>query len=98
VVAKIQNNGQTKEIRSPISGRLRGLSVKTGQNVAAGDEIATLDPGTDQVWEALRALYLMGQPEDIPAIQPYERELPDIPAHVRQQAVLTEKAIRERTK
>jgi hypothetical protein len=98
VVAKIQNNGQTKEIRSPISGRLRGLSVKTGQNVAAGDEIATLDPGTDQVWEALRALYLIGQPEDIPVIESYERELPDIPEHVRQQAVLTEKAIRERTK
>ena len=98
VVAKIENSGQTTEIRSPISGRLRELSVKTGQTVAAGDEVATLDPGTDQVWEALRALYLIGQPEDIPIIESYERELPDIPDHVRQQAVLTEKAIRERTK
>ena len=61
-------------------------------------EIATLDPGTEQVWEALRALYLIGQPEDIPAIQPYERELPEIPDHVRQQAVATEQAIRERAK
>ena len=68
------------------------------KTVAAGDEIASLDPGIDQVWEALRALYLIGQPEDIPAIQPYERELPEIPDHVRQQAVATEKAIRERTK
>jgi biotin carboxyl carrier protein len=98
VVAKIENERQTTEVRSPISGRLRELPVKTGQTVAAGDEIATLDPGTDEVWEALRGLYLIGQPDDIPLIQPYERELPDIPDHVRQQAILTEKAIRERTK
>ena len=50
------------------------------------------------MWEALRALYLVGQPEDIPAIQPYERELPEIPDHVRKQAVETEQAIRERAK
>ena len=72
--------------------------MKTGQTVASGEEIASLDPGTDQVWEALRALYLVGQPEDIPAIQPYERELPEIPDHIRKQAVETERSIRERAK
>ena len=96
VIAKLVQNGQTIEIRSPIAGRLRNLFVKTGQPVTAGDEIATLDPSTEQVWEALRALYLVGRLDDLPAILPYERELPDIPDHVRQQAVLTEKAIRER--
>jgi hypothetical protein len=96
VVAKIEQNGQTTEVRSPIGGRFRELSAKTGQTVAAGDEIATIDPGTDQVWEALRALYLIGQAEDIPAVKPYERELPEIPDHVRQQAVETERAIRDR--
>ena len=70
--------------------------MKTGQSIAAGEEIATLDPSTEQVWEALRALYLIGQLDDLPAILPYERELPDIPDHLRQQALLTEKAIRER--
>jgi biotin carboxyl carrier protein len=96
VIAKLEQNGQTIEIRSPIAGRLRNLSVKTGQSIAAGEEIATLDPSTEQVWEALRALYLIGQLDDLPAILPYERDLPDIPDHVRQQALLTEKAIRER--
>ena len=96
VIAKLQVVGQTSEIRSPISGRVRTLSVQTGKNVAAGDEIATVAPGTDQVWEALRALYLIGQADDLPAILPYERELPDIPDHVQQQAAETEKAIRER--
>jgi hypothetical protein len=46
----------------------------------------------------LRALYLIGQPDDIPAIQPYERELPEVPDHIRQQALATEQAIRERAK
>jgi hypothetical protein len=48
------------------------------------------------VWEALRALYLIGQPSDIAAVLPYERELPDIPDHIRKQAIETEKAIRRR--
>jgi biotin carboxyl carrier protein len=97
IVAKLQQGAQTTEIRSPITGRLRTLSAQTGQTVAAGAEIATIDPGTEQVWEALRALYLIGRPDDIAAVLPYQRELPNIPDHVRQQAIETEKAIRERT-
>jgi hypothetical protein len=97
LVAKLERNGQTLEARSPIAGRLRSVSVQTGATVVAGTEIAQVDPATEQVWEALRALYLMGQPEDLPAITPYEREVPEISDRVRQQAVLTEKAIRERS-
>ena len=98
IVAKLQAGDQTTEIRSPITGRLRTLSAQTGQTVEAGAEIATIDPGTEQVWEALRALYLIGQPEDIAAVSPFEREVPDISNDVRNQAIETEKAIRARTK
>jgi biotin carboxyl carrier protein len=98
IVAKLTADGQLVEIRSPISGRVRELSARTGQSVTAGEEIATVDPGTEQAWEALRALYLVGQTEDLPALTPYERELPEIPDHVRQQAIETEKAIRDRSK
>jgi hypothetical protein len=87
---------QSIELRSPISGRIRTLSVAPGATVAASAEIATVDPGDEQVWEALRALYLIGQPDDLPAIRPYQRELPEISDRVRQQALLTEKSIRER--
>jgi biotin carboxyl carrier protein len=96
IVAKLQAGDHIIEIRSPITGRLRELRAQIGQNVATGDAVATIDPAGEQVWEALRALYLIGQPADIAAVQPYERELPDISDHVRQQAVETEKAIRER--
>jgi len=94
LIAKLapSNSGPPTEIRSPIPGRIRSVS-QTGTNVAAGAEIAVVDPGADQVWEALRALYLIGQPEDLAAIRPYERDLPDISNDVRQQAAETEKAI-----
>ena len=98
LLAKLTTSGSsaTVEVRSPIPGRIRSVS-QTGANVVAGAEIAVVDPGTEQVWEALRALYLIGQIEDLPAILPYERDLPDISNDVRQQALETEKAIRERS-
>jgi HEAT repeat len=98
LIAKLEyGNGQIAEIRSPIPGRIRSVAG-TGASIAAGAEVAVIDPSTEQVWEALRALYLVGQVEDIPSVLPYERELPDISNDVRQQATITERAIRERTK
>ena len=91
-----QTDQQVTEIRSPIAGRIRSLSVAPGSRVAAGAEVATVDPGDEQVWEALRALFIIGQVDDLPAIRPYQRELPEISDRVRQQALLTEKSIRER--
>ena len=96
LVAKLQDGRQTTELRSPISGRIRTIFVAPGTLIAAGSEIATVDPGDGQVWEALRALYLIGQAGDLPAIGPYQRELPEISDRVRQQALLTEKSIRDR--
>src|SRR5580704_3332013 len=96
LVAKIQNGQLVTEVRSPISGRIRTLSAAAGADVLEGREVASVDPGAEQVWEALRALYLVGQPDDVPAIRVYQRDLPEIPDRVRQQAVLTERAIRNR--
>lgn len=53
-------------------------------------------PGDEQVWEALRALYLIGRVDDLSSIRPYEREESEISDRVRQQTALTEKATRER--
>lgn len=96
LIAKLQDGQQSTEVRSPISGRIHSLFVAPGSNVTVGAEIATVDPGDEQVWEALRALYLIGQPDDLSAIRPYQRELPEISDRLRQQALLTEKSIRER--
>lgn len=99
LLAKVSSSGssQVLEIRSPIPGRIRSVS-QAGATLKAGTEVAVVDPASDQVWEALRALYLVGQADDLAAIRPFERELPEIPDHVRQQAVETEKAIEQRSK
>ena len=96
LIARLQDGHNTRDVRSPISGRIRTLSIAKEGSVAAGIEIATVDPGVEQIWEALRALYLVGQVEDLPVVHMYQRDSPEIPNRVRQQAVLTEKAIRER--
>jgi biotin carboxyl carrier protein len=98
LIAKIQDAQTTIEVRSPISGRIRSLSTATGSTVTGGTEIATVDPSAEQVWEALRALYLVGQLEDLPAIRRYERDLPEVPDRIRQQAELTDKAIQARAR
>jgi hypothetical protein len=98
LIAKLQNGQQIAEVRSPFSGRIRTLSAVAGAEIPRGAELATVDPGAEQVWEALRALYLVGQPEDLPAIRIYQKDLPEIPNRVKEQAVLTEQAIRERAR
>ena len=96
LIARLRDGDNTTDVRSPISGRIRTLSIAKGASVAAGTEVATLDPGVEQIWEALRALYLVGQAEDLPLIRIYQRDSPEIPDRVRQQAQLTEKAIHQR--
>ena len=96
LIAKVRGGEQTAEVRSPIGGRIGALTVAIGARVDAGNELATVEPGAEQVWEALRALYLIGQAEDLEAVRLYERESQEISDRVRQQAILTEKAIRER--
>jgi len=96
LIVKIQEGERTTEIRAPITGRIRTLSVTIGATVPAGTDVAAIDPGSEQVWEALRALYLVGQLDDLAAIRIYERNVPEIPDRLRDQALLTERAIETR--
>jgi len=98
LIAKLRDSDgqQTRELRSPITGRVRTLSTATGAGVVPGTAIATVEPGEEQVWEALRALFLIGQLEDLPAIRPYQQEVPEVPERLRLQAIEAERAIQER--
>ena len=88
--------GESAEVRAPITGRARSRAVQEGAEVTTGAVLLTLDPGTDQVWEALRALYFIGRPGDLPLVESYQRPLPDLPQRVQQQAAETARAIRSR--
>lgn len=100
IVARIEDDktGETAEVRSPIIGRIAAMKVGNGAAVTAGAPVAILEPGTEQVWEALRALYLVGTPEDLDAVHAWKRPLPDMPPRIQQQAELTEAAILARAR
>jgi TonB family protein len=96
MLARIEAGGESAEVRAPITGRVRSRAAKEGDQVAAGAVLLTLDPGTEQVWEALRALYLVGRAEDLPLIESYQRPQPDLPQRIQQQAAETAQVLRQR--
>ena len=96
VLVKLDSHGQLVEVRAPISGHIRAIEAQPGADVAPGAQLAVLNPGDNEVWEALRALYAIGQPGDLPAIEPYKNPGREFSLRIAQQAAETEKAIRER--
>ncbi len=96
VLVKLDDHGQLVEVRAPISGHIRAIEAQPGADVAQGAPLAVLNPGADQVWEALRALYAVGQLDDLPAIAPFKNPPRDLPQRIAQQAAETEKAIEQR--
>jgi hypothetical protein len=88
--------GTAIDLRSPVPGRVRQVDVGKGERVAAGDAILTLGADPGQVWEALRALYLIGGSESLADVDRYARGEQGMPEKVREQARLTAENIRRR--
>ena len=85
------------EVRSPVPGRLKDWAVVEGIRVAAGSTLALISPSEEEVWEALRAFFLVGQAEDMELIEPFVKGYPGFSDRIRQQAGLTVTAIRKRS-
>ena len=84
------------EVRTPVPGEVRSLEQKEGAGVHPGDPLADLSADKDHVWEALRGLYLVGEPADLEDVQRYTRPIPGWPDTIRGQADLTAQAIQTR--
>lgn len=84
------------EVRSAVPGEVRSLDRQEGAAVARGDALADLGPDKGHAWEALRALYLVGRPEDLDDVDRFIRAAPGISESLSQQARLTADAIRSR--
>jgi hypothetical protein len=98
VVARLHNAaGNTAEIRAPFAGTVERVDARDGRRLSAGDPVASLRADDTQVWEALRALYLVGEPEDLPRVEREAAALANAPDRVRRQAALTARAIRNRS-
>ena len=85
-------DGKVIELRSPLPGRINKILKTNGSQVSAGDEILNLNSDEDSVWEALRALSLIGTREDLPIIQSYA-DSPNVSDRIREQAKLTVKQV-----
>ncbi|MGH9805359.1 MAG: HEAT repeat domain-containing protein [Candidatus Acidiferrales bacterium] len=98
LLARIDAGGDEPiEVRSPVPGRLEDWAVMERSPVAAGATLALISPSEEEVWEALRALFLVGEQEDVELIEPFARGKPRFSDRLRQQAESTVKAIRQRS-
>jgi biotin carboxyl carrier protein len=84
------------EVRSAIPGEVRSLDRQDGNTVSPGDPLVELSADPNHVWEALRALYLVGQAPDLEAVQRFTRPAPGMPDKVVRQAQLTAESIQTR--
>jgi biotin carboxyl carrier protein len=92
-----QTDGQTREVRSPLPGKISNVAATVGAQVSEGDAILTINPDGSFVYEALRALFLVGGSEDLPDVQRYVEGVEGMPNQVKQQAAQTAKAIQSRS-
>ena len=84
------------EVRAAVPGEVRSLERKDGAAVQPGDPLADLSADESHVWEALRALYLVGQPSDLEDVERYVRPVPGMRDTVQRQAAATVEAIQAR--
>ena len=84
------------EVRTPVPGEVRSLEKQENATVKPGDALADLSADKNHVWEALRALYLVGQPSDLEDVERYTHPVPGMPDTIEHQAELTKNAIEAR--
>jgi biotin carboxyl carrier protein len=92
----VQTDKAKQEMRSQVPGTIDHWLAVDGATVAAGQPVLSVTPSESEVWEALRALYLVGQQQDLPLIEQFENGADDVPLEVRRQASTTAEAIRSR--
>jgi HEAT repeat protein len=96
LLGHIESGPQSIELRSQVPGTIDHWLVADGASVTAGQPILSINPSTAEVWEALRALYLIGEKEDLPSIEKFAEPGSGMPADLRQQAESAAKAIQSR--
>ena len=96
LVGHIEVAGKNNEVRASVPGTVDHWLVKDGTAVTAGQPILTLAPNESMAWEALRALFLTGRPEDLPSVNQFVRGTDGMSPQVGAQAQATARAIQDR--
>lgn len=99
IIARIAvPNAAQRDVVSPVGGTIARRLATDASNVALNQPIAAIDPDEGQAMEALRALYLVGEPRDLEVVERYARGVANMSDRVRTQAESAVRAIRERSK
>jgi hypothetical protein len=86
-----------QEVRAAVPGEVRALDRPEGSSVASGQPLVDLAADQNHVWEALRALYLVGERPDLEDVRYYTYPRPGLPELVQRQATNTAEAIESRS-
>ena len=95
VVAGSGAEAAERELRSDVPGQINRWLAAERAPVTEGQPILLIDPSPAEVFEALRALFLIGEQQDLPAVEQFLRGTA-VPENIRQQAQATAEAIRSR--
>lgn len=93
----LQDDGKVIEVRAPLSGMVETLAKGNGAQLTKGDELLSLNSDEASVWEALRGLSLIGEAEDLDAVEAYAAGSKRVAPRIKEQATLTAKAIQSRS-
>jgi len=97
LLARIREpNGEIAAMRSPLSGSIDNIIAATGSPVTTGQAILTIKSDEQSIWEALRALAVVGTPGDLQLIGSYASGAATSSDRLKQQATLTANAIKSR--
>jgi len=95
-VAHVETTGGRKEVRALVPGTLERWLATNGAAISVAQPLLSLAPSESMIWEALRALYLVGRVEDLADVERYARGGDGFSPQVAQQALATARAIRGR--
>jgi hypothetical protein len=96
LLARIQeSDGRVVELRSPLPGRINKIEKVNGSMVNRNEDLLSLNADEGSVWEALRALSLIGGSEELAVVQGYVASS-SVSARIKEQAGSTAKAIQNR--
>lgn len=98
LLARIEKpDRQMEELRSPLPGMMVRVVASEEKQVQAGETLFSIAPDAEFVWETLRALYVVGEREDLSEVERYAGGVERMPERVKEQAALTARAIRDRS-
>lgn len=91
------DSGEELRVPAPLGGKILAGGPALGSKVALGETLGTIAPSMSQIWEALRALVLVGGKREIPLVEALLNNPDNYGPRILDQARETLKALKKRS-